>query len=615
LADAREGAGVRLYLLCLMPNHVHLLVETPRGNLSAFMGRLLTAYSVYFNRNRSGGQPSLGALEEIGNGGKGLGSLQRTGSPALSQSISLLKYYLNGLLPKSPIWDRHSFCELIKCPSRRFAMMGAHQPQKQLFSYRVDLDKRVRADHPLRRIQAAVDFTFARQEVADTYGYNGNVSVDPAIVVKMMFLLFFDNVASERELMQIIPERLDYLWFLGYGLDEEIPDHSVLSKARKRWGPAVFEQLFVRVVAQCVQAGLVSGAKIHVDGSLVNANASKNSVVKASPELIAALKKAYEVEERKLEESTPENLGAPYYEAVNDRAMSTTDPDSALVKKDGESRPRYKHHRVIDDAHGVITATETTPGDVKENGQLMSLVEQHQANTGCTVATVVADKQYGTAENFRACHERGIRSHMGDLQAPQLETGRRQGIFREDDFVYDPQTDTYICPAGRRLERRKHKQRRKAYEYAASAKTCLACALRAQCTRAQGTARTIKRHEGHEAIAAARAQSHSEAARQDRRRRKWLMEGSFADAANHHGFKRARWRRRWRHRIQDLMIATVQNVRILLRHGTNSPAAMMTQRPNVFLRDLSFRFDDGAVQQNHFEPRNTLWTAVAFYMN
>jgi hypothetical protein len=52
----------------------------------------------------------------------------------------------------------------------------------------------------------------------------------------MMLLLFLDDIKSERELMRIIPERLDYLWFLGYGLDDQIPNHSVLSKARRRWG-------------------------------------------------------------------------------------------------------------------------------------------------------------------------------------------------------------------------------------------------------------------------------------------------------------------------------------------------------------------------------------------
>jgi transposase len=115
-------------------------------------------------------------------------------------------------------------------------------------------------------------------EVRRFYGYNGNVSVGPVIVVKPLFLLFYDNVTSERELMRIIPERLDYLWFLGLGIDDEIPDHSVLSKARRRWGRDVFEKLFVQTVRDCVDAGLVDGSKIHVDGSLVDANASKDSV-------------------------------------------------------------------------------------------------------------------------------------------------------------------------------------------------------------------------------------------------------------------------------------------------------------------------------------------------
>lgn len=294
-------------------------------------------------------------------------------------------------------------------------MMGSHQPQKELFAYRVDLDQRIPPDHVLRRVQGAIDFDFVRALVADKYGYNGHESVDPATLLKLMFLLFFDDVASERELMRTLPYRLDYLWFLGFELDDEVPNHSVLSKARARWGAELFEELFVRVVAQCVDAGLVDGKKIHVDGSLIAANASKGAVVKSSPELIAALRRAYHAEERKLEES--DNLSSPYYEAVNDRAMSTTDPDSALVNKDGDCRPRYKQHRVVDDARGVITAVTTTAGDVKENGQLMAMVEQHERNTEVAVATIVADTQYGTAENFRACNERGIRSHMGDFQA------------------------------------------------------------------------------------------------------------------------------------------------------------------------------------------------------
>lgn len=250
-------------------------------------------------------------------------------------------------------------------------MMGIHEPQPELFSYQVNLEKRVCLDHPLRRVAQAVDFTFVRAGVAGLYGDNGNESVDPVVLMKMMFLLFYDNVASERELMNVIPERLDYLWFLGYGLDDAIPNHSVLSKARRRWGREVFQRLFVRTIEQCVAAGLVGGDKLHVDASLIAANASKDSVVKSSPELIAAYSVAYAAAEKKLSDPA----GRPGYQAVNDMAISTTDPDAALVSKGGSgSRPAYHHHRVVDDAQGVITAVETTSGSIAENKKLLDVV-------------------------------------------------------------------------------------------------------------------------------------------------------------------------------------------------------------------------------------------------
>jgi len=453
-------------------------------------------------------------------------------------------------------------------------MMGLKEDQKELFSYSVDLDKRVRVDNPLRQIRESIDFTFVRQEVKEFYGYNGNESVDPAVIVKMMFLLFFDNVPSERELMRIIAERLDYMWFLGYGLGDEIPNHSVLSKARARWGVDVFETLFTRVVAQCKLAGLIEGKKLHMDGSLVDANASNNDVLKGCPELIEQLREQLQGEMTKLDEPKDDRARI-YYERKNKGMLNTTDPDAAIVRK-GKMGPRarYKTHRAVDDAHGVITATETTTGDVEENAKLMDLVEQHEQNTGATVETVVADRQYGTAENFRACHERGIRSHMGDMLVPQLKKGRREGIFGYEDFIYDPESDTFTCPASQRLTRRKHKKTRKAYEYACPAAICRTCSLRAQCTKAKGAARTVKRHYNQEAVDAGRAQSQSAAAKRNRVRRHWLMEGSFADAANNHGFKRSRWRRLWRQQIQDYLIAAVQNVRILIRHAGRKPTAV-----------------------------------------
>jgi len=91
-------------------------------------------------------------------------------------------------------------------------MMGTQNKQNPLFLYQVNLDQRVHPDHPLRKIKATIDISFVRAEAAPSYGSNGNVSVDPEVILKLMFLLFFDEVASERELMRMLPYRLEYLY-------------------------------------------------------------------------------------------------------------------------------------------------------------------------------------------------------------------------------------------------------------------------------------------------------------------------------------------------------------------------------------------------------------------
>jgi transposase len=359
-------------------------------------------------------------------------------------------------------------------------MMGQQDSQKDLFTYNVDLDRRVRADNPLRQIAGAIDFSFVRTEVAHTYGHNGNVSVDPIVILKMMFLLFYDNVSSERQLMRIIAERLDYLWFLGYGLNDEVPDHSVLSKARARWGSEVFEKLFVRTVGACVHAGLIDGSKIHMDGSLIKANASTDTVVSGPPELIAALRAAYREQEQKLDDHA---AGGP----VNQTHLNTTDPDAQLARNGSTlSRPSYKHHRTVDDAHGVITAQTTTTGTVKEGTRLAELIDQHQHHCATKVQTVVADSAYGTIHNFLHCQEKGIRSHMADAKDAQQRGGLRSEFFRDDQFVYDPATDTYLCPSGQRMRRWQHRPDKGGWQYMAGAKVCAAfvrCATNAPMPR------------------------------------------------------------------------------------------------------------------------------------
>ena len=124
-------------------------------------------------------------------------------------------------------------------------MMGKqNQTEPKLFYHGVSLNRRLPQDHPLRRIDQLVDFDFIRSKVADLYGTVGNPSVDPAVILRLMFLTYYENVNSERALMSQLPLRLDWLWFCGYDIDDPTPDHSVISKARRRWGEDVFVEFF-----------------------------------------------------------------------------------------------------------------------------------------------------------------------------------------------------------------------------------------------------------------------------------------------------------------------------------------------------------------------------------
>lgn len=165
---------------------------------------------------------------------------------------------------------------------------------------------------------------------------------------------------------------------------------------------------------------------------------------------------------------------------------------------------------------------------------------------------------------------------------------------------------------------------RKTKEYITSAKTCMGCALRERCTRSR-TGRTVHRHEHQELLDRAREQANADRALADRRRRQYLLEGSFADAANNHGFKRARWRRLWRQQIQDCLIAAVQNWRIMLRESEPAtkvpsggaaalkvlPNLVMVQPAGAEVRELWPRKSRCArTQRNGTPPYAEIWKEV-----
>ncbi len=430
-----------------------------------------------------------------------------------------------------------------------------------------------------------VDFDFVYQKVKDRYGYNGNVSVAPPMILKLMMLLVLYNVRSERELMATLPERLDWLWFLGLELDSEIPDHSVLSKARRRWGVELFRSFFERVVWQCVESGLVDGSKLFCDSSLIDADASSHSVIDIQG-LRRYLSPAYKELEGRLEEreeAREDNHEDPP-ESPPRRNVSATDPDASVVRKGkGDSKLRYQTHRGIDGAYGVITATVVGPGDENEAHRMTELIGDHQAHTQRSAQVVVADSKYGTTANFLDCYDRGILAHIPVLKQIQDKQERRSKIFAESKFVYNCETDTYTCPAGQPLKRRKHWVERKAFEYVTARGVCQQCALRLQCTHSQSAGRTIKRHERQEILDSMRIRAQSRWAKRDIKVRQHFMERFFAQGKRY-GLKRTRWRSRWRVQIQDYLIAIVQNIELLIDHARPKPRAVLAAATRAAIR-------------------------------
>jgi transposase len=458
------------------------------------------------------------------------------------------------------------------------SMMGMQQtPQGNLFYYGINIDKRIRPNHPLRRVEELIDFDFSYQEVKDFYGANGNVSVPPSVILKLMLLLVLYNVRSERELMATVPERLDWLWFLDYDLDTEIPNHSVLSKARNKWGAEVFRSFFERIVVQCVEAGLVDGRKIFMDSSLVDANASNASVIDTK-NLRHQLHKNYKQLEARLEDKDESTDSSRAYVKQNKRYISSTDPDPAIVNR-GKPKLSYQVHRAVDGQHEVITATEATAGDINEAHLMIPLMEQHRLTTGLTVDTVVADSKYGTIDNFLACRDREVHAHMPDLRAVATKRTEKLNIFTEEHFRYSSEEDVYYCPAGQKLTPRSLHMNRQSRDYGAPKKVCAACHLQEQCTKNKA-GRTIKRHLRQDDLNKMRTASRCAKAKRDIKTRQHLMERSFARSTRY-DFDRARWRGLWRMRIQEYLICAIQNIQALISHGSTPKRSIVAMESKM----------------------------------
>lgn len=438
-------------------------------------------------------------------------------------------------------------------------MLGKTKKLKPKLFYNVSLEQKVPKGHPLRAIKEKIDFSFVRAKVANSYGARGNVSIDPEIILKLMFLLFYENVKSERQLASQLPLRLDWLWFCNIDIDEQTPNHSVISKARKRWGKGVFAEFFQNILEQCIQADLVDGTIIHIDSSMIDANASKN---KLKPQL------------RKLSDDFYQQLES---DDKLCKKISETDPDARIGKKYSKSTLGYKDHRVVDDSNGIITATVTTPANVNDDKVFQQAVDQHEANTDVPIEITVADKIYGTIDNYKYLHAKGVSACIEH----QRRGCKKDHRFNQDKFIYDKNNDCFICPAGAKLDLYDKVGPNKsisAYRYRAKRKVCEQCEFFNQCVASKKHGRQVSRNVDAKYIQWADNCFSKTQRKKLLQRRMAKAEGSFADGANNHGFKRCRWRTIEKVEIQNLLIAAIQNLRKLMKLiARQKPKALATQ--------------------------------------
>ena len=159
-------------------------------------------------------------------------------------------------------------------------MMGQQARTESLFYY-FRLEDQIPEDHLLRLIDRYVDLSFVRECLKTLYSSTGRPSIDPEVLLRLLLVGYLYGVTSERRLLEEVRMHLAYRWFTLLGFEQEIPDHSTFSKNRhgRFRQSGVFREVFEEIVRRCLEAGLVEGQNLAVDGTIVGANASRQSRV------------------------------------------------------------------------------------------------------------------------------------------------------------------------------------------------------------------------------------------------------------------------------------------------------------------------------------------------
>ena len=295
-------------------------------------------------------------------------------------------------------------------------MRGVDQRTGELFSY-VDLEVRVRTDHPLRPIRAIVNEALSalEQEFAPLYARIGRPSIPPEMLLRAMLLQAFYSIRSERQLMERLEFDLLFRWFVGLGVDDPAWDHSTFSKNRDRLLEGdVAAKLLCAVLAQPRVKRLLSTEHFSVDGTLIEAWASMKSFrpKDGSDEPPSEGGRNAETDFRGERRS-------------NATHASTTDPDARLYRKgDGkEAKLCFLGHALMENRSGLLVGTCLTRADGHaERVAALALIEPHADRP--RAITLGADKAFDAEDFVNELRTMKVTPHVAQ------NTARRSAIDR-----------------------------------------------------------------------------------------------------------------------------------------------------------------------------------------
>src|SRR5262245_40241315 len=330
-------------------------------------------------------------------------------------------------------------------------MMGRrNQSQAQLF-YEFRLDDAVPDDHLARKISALLDLSWVYAELAPYYSEIGRPSIDPVLMIRMLIIGYVFAIRAERQICREVQVNLAYRWFCDLGLEDPIPDHSGFSRARNERfrESSIFRHVFERVVETCIEAGLVGGEGFAVDASLIEADANRQRSIPG-------------VEwQKQIDPAAASRAVKEYLATLNDAAfgaatevqpkfVSPSDPAAQWTGAlKGPAFFAYADNDLIDVQCGVIVDVEASRAIRQaEVSAARTMLERTEERFGLKPQRLAADSAYGAAPMLNwLVEEKQIVPHV-----PVHDRSKRDdGTFSREDFRYDEITDTYICPAEKRL--------------------------------------------------------------------------------------------------------------------------------------------------------------------